>query len=435
MIVSEAISNEEFSSLLINHSFVYEKNPSVAVSFSGGSDSLALVILMNNWIKKHKGFLTLIYFDHKLRKGSYLESQYAKELSKKLGINHKILTWNEEKPKNSIMQKAREMRYEKIISFCKQKKIMTVMTAHHLDDSLETYFMKKKRNSLTPNLAGIPFKNTQDQVQILRPLINLRKSRLIQTCEKNKFKWFEDPSNQDKNFERVRVRNIIGGLSKYKRSQLYSEFKVITYENKFFEIELANFFMKNLEFEDYGKFIINKKEFKYQNKCLQIEILKRILVTCSGSVYSPRSRSIKFFLDKYLKLENVKFTIHSCIVECYSDKIYIFREYVKTKRSNPKQLIIKKKKSVIWDNRFLISSIFSDIKCLIFDDIIWLKLKKQYKFVKDTNNIPYDILKTLPVLLYKNKMMIPFLTNNEIMMSFGISVIFKPKIPLTKKNL
>ena len=58
--MSEAITNAEFSSLLKNHSFVFETKPSVAISFSCGSDSLALLILMNNWIKKHKGFLTLI---------------------------------------------------------------------------------------------------------------------------------------------------------------------------------------------------------------------------------------------------------------------------------------------------------------------------------------------------------------------------------------
>ena len=433
--MSEAISNEEFSSLLINHSFVFEKKPSVAISFSGGSDSLALLILMNNWIKKHKGLLTLIYFDHKLRKESYLESQYTIEISKKLGIDHKILTWNKKKPKNSIMQKARKIRYEKIIRFCKQNNIMTVMTAHHLDDSLETYLMKKKRNSLTPNLSGIPFKNIQDNVQILRPFINLRKSRLVQTCEKNKYKWFEDPSNKDDNFERVRVRNIIGSLSKSKRSQLFSEFKIKIYENKFFEEKLAKFFMTSIGFEDYGKFIINKKKFKYQNECFQIEILKRILVTCSGSIYSPRSKSIKFFLDNHFKSENVKFTIHSCIIECFSDEIYVFREYVKTKNLKPSQLTIKKQKSAIWDDRFLISSIFSDIKCLIFNDAIWLKLKNQYKLVKDSQNISYDILKTLPILLYKNTMIIPFLTNKEIMRSLGISVTFKPKIPLTKKNL
>ena len=432
--MSEAITNAEFSLLLKNHSFVFETNPSVAISFSCGSDSLALLILMNNWIKKHKGILTLIYFDHRLRKESYLESKYTKEISKKLGIDYKILMWNEKKPKTAIMQRAREIRYKKIINFCKQNNIMTVMTAHHLDDSLETYYMKKKRNADTPNLSGIPFKNTQDQVQILRPFINFRKSRLIQTCEKNKYKWFEDPSNQNENFERVKVRKVIASLSANKRSKLYSELKVNSEENKYFEIQLAKFFIENLEFNEYGTFIINKKRFKIQKKSFQIEVLKRILVTCSGSVYSPRSRSIKFFLDKYLKFENTKFTIHSCIVKCCSDKILIFREYVKTKILNPQQLTIKKQVSVIWDNRFFINSIFGDIKCLIFNDTIWLKLKNHYKLIKDSQNIPYDILKTLPVLSYKNKMIIPFLTDKENMVSLGISVIFKPKIPLTKKN-
>ena len=250
--MSEAITNAEFSSLLKNHSFVFETNPSVAISFSCGSDSLALLILMNNWIKKHKGLLTLIYFDHKLREDSYLESKYTKEISRKLGIDHKILMWNEKKPKTSIMQRAREIRYKKIINFCKQNNIMTVMTAHHLDDSLETYYMKKKRNADTLNLSGIPFKNTQDQVQILRPFINCRKSRLIQTCEKNKYKWIEDPSNQNENFERVKVRKVIASLSKDKRSQLYSEFKINSCENKFFEIQLAKFFIENLEFSEFG---------------------------------------------------------------------------------------------------------------------------------------------------------------------------------------
>ena len=148
--------------------------------------------------------------------------------------------------------------------------------------------------------------------------INYRKARLIQTCKKNKYKWFEDPSNQNQNFERVKVRSIIANLSNNKRSRLYSEFKINSYESKFFEIQLAKFFIENMEFNEYGKFTISKKKFKIQNRFFQIEVLKRILVTCSGSIYSPRSRSIEFFLDKYFKLENFKFTIHSCIIICLS---------------------------------------------------------------------------------------------------------------------
>ena len=70
----------------------------------------------------------------------------------------------------------------------------------------------------------------------------------------------------------------------------------------------------------------------------------------------------------------------------------------------------------------------------MFNDTIWLKLKNHYKLIKDSQDIPYDILKTLPVLSFKNNMIIPFLTDKRKMISFGISVTFKPKIPLTKKN-
>ena len=57
------------------------------------------------------------------RKESYLESQYAREISRKFGIGCKILTWNEKKPATSIMQKAREIRYKKItVAFEKKLK-------------------------------------------------------------------------------------------------------------------------------------------------------------------------------------------------------------------------------------------------------------------------------------------------------------------------
>ena len=82
--MSEEITNAEFSSSLKNHSFIFETNPSVAISFSCGPDSMALVILMKNWIKKHRGLLTLIYFDHKLRKESYMESKYTMEISRRV---------------------------------------------------------------------------------------------------------------------------------------------------------------------------------------------------------------------------------------------------------------------------------------------------------------------------------------------------------------
>jgi tRNA(Ile)-lysidine synthase len=171
----QALTHSEFSSIMSNHFFLLEKKPHVALSFSGGSDSLALLILLNRWIKKRDGMLTLIHFNHKLRKESYLETVFTKKISKKLNLNFKILNWDNQKPESALMFKARYLRYKKIIDFCKKQKIITLMTAHHYNDSLETYLMRKERKFSTLGLAGIPTRNNRGDVQILRPLINICK--------------------------------------------------------------------------------------------------------------------------------------------------------------------------------------------------------------------------------------------------------------------
>ena len=50
---TKALSLSEFSTI-ISKNFIFEKKPHVAISFSGGSDSTALLLLMKKWIKKKK---------------------------------------------------------------------------------------------------------------------------------------------------------------------------------------------------------------------------------------------------------------------------------------------------------------------------------------------------------------------------------------------
>ncbi len=143
--VSTAINSEEFAKILKEKKFIYEKNPHIAVGVSGGVDSVALLMLVSRWIQTKKGILTAIHFNHKIRKDSNLDADFVKNLSLKLGIEYKILSWNGPIPSSSLMEKARDQRYEKILNYCKTNKIITLMTAHHLEDSIETYLMRKSR--------------------------------------------------------------------------------------------------------------------------------------------------------------------------------------------------------------------------------------------------------------------------------------------------
>ena len=58
----------------LNQKNLFENNPVVAVAVSGGPDSIALVFLLKNWIRKNKGKLIALIIDHQMRKNSFKDA-------------------------------------------------------------------------------------------------------------------------------------------------------------------------------------------------------------------------------------------------------------------------------------------------------------------------------------------------------------------------
>ena len=71
----------------LNNLKCFEKYPHVAVGVSGGPDSIALVYLINKWIKSKQGKLSALIFDHKIRNNSEQESHYVRDILKDLNKN------------------------------------------------------------------------------------------------------------------------------------------------------------------------------------------------------------------------------------------------------------------------------------------------------------------------------------------------------------
>ena len=85
-----SLNEEKFFSIL-NNINCFERNPNVAVGVSGGPDSIALVFLLNKWIKLRNGKLSALIFDHRIRDNSKNESLQVKTILKNLNINSVIL--------------------------------------------------------------------------------------------------------------------------------------------------------------------------------------------------------------------------------------------------------------------------------------------------------------------------------------------------------
>ena len=164
---------------LIKNSEYFENKPHIAVGVSGGPDSMALAYLLNKWIKYKKGKLTAIVFDHCIRHNSKIESLQVKRILQDLGINSLIIRPNKNKPIKKNMSNARDNRFEGLIKLCKKNNILHLFLGHHFDDNLETYLMRKINGSNLDGLESINKITYLNNIQILRPLIEIDKKSIL----------------------------------------------------------------------------------------------------------------------------------------------------------------------------------------------------------------------------------------------------------------
>ena len=86
---------------------------------------------------------------------SHKEALKVKRILKKKGIQSKVLNWTGKVPKSNIQQNARKMRYSLMSKYCKKNKIKYLLTAHHMDDQIENFFIRLIRGSGITGLSSM----------------------------------------------------------------------------------------------------------------------------------------------------------------------------------------------------------------------------------------------------------------------------------------
>jgi tRNA(Ile)-lysidine synthase len=194
----------------IKTNFPFLLNEPFYIAVSGGIDSMVLVHLC---VQLHLNF-DVLHCNFMLRGAeSDAETQFIESFcsSKNIPFQTKYFETNTivTNNKESIQITARNLRYQwfqEIISIG----FDYVLTAHHLDDSLETVLINFSRGTGLEGLTGIPAQNGY----IVRPLLPFSRLEIEHFAVENQIQWREDSSNASDKYLRNKIRHSIVPLLK-----------------------------------------------------------------------------------------------------------------------------------------------------------------------------------------------------------------------------
>lgn len=181
------------------------------VACSGGVDSMVLVNLCIT-----AGLdIALAHCNFNLRgEESDGDEDFVRQIAGTLGVECFVKKFDTEEyaltNRGSVQMAARELRYQWFLELLETKGFDYVLTAHHADDSLETFLINLSRGTGIDGLSGIPAVNKK----VVRPLLPFAQIEILAYARSEKISWREDSSNASTKYLRNKIRHQIVPLLK-----------------------------------------------------------------------------------------------------------------------------------------------------------------------------------------------------------------------------
>lgn len=195
----------------------------VVVGVSGGPDSLALMMLLQelDWN------LLIAHLNHLLRPTANEEEEGVRILAREMGYSFTsqridVAAYAKENSL-TIEEAARHCRYRFLFGEAVKSQAKAVLVAHTADDQAETVLMRLLRGAGSRGLSGMRMVSLPNQwsdtIPLVRPLLTVWRSQILEYLSQKGREPFIDQSNFDPAYTRNRIRNsLLPALEKYNPS-------------------------------------------------------------------------------------------------------------------------------------------------------------------------------------------------------------------------
>lgn len=333
----------------------------IAIAVSGGADSMALMSLAVTARSANPAFpgILILTVNHGLREAATAETQFVRRESASLGLPCKILTTDTVLSGGNIQAKARDLRYRLLCEACHEENIGTLLTAHHRDDQAETFLLRLARGSGVDGLSAIAPTTFVSGIEIVRPLLDITKSRLVAHLEASGQTWVEDPSNQDDRFARVKLRQMKStmeavGLTSQRLAKTARNMREAAAVLDHAADQLAD---DTVRLSGAGVCTITTDAYRDALPDTRYRLLARCLSAVGGSAHRPRFDRLRDLDAQLCDSLTLQRTLSGCKIDLADRKIRIVRE---TGRNPLPALQLSSGQEKLWDGRFRVSMALSN---------------------------------------------------------------------------
>jgi tRNA(Ile)-lysidine synthase len=292
--VTAPLGADEFSQLMAGFG-PFEAAPVIAVAVSGGPDSMALCALAHDWARARGGRVEALIVDHGLRPESTDEARRVAGWLTSLDIRCRILTWHGVKPRSNIHATARAARYGLLLDCCRGEGIVHLLLGHHQDDLAETLLLRLERHSGLDGLAAMAAIVETPDGRLLRPLLTVSQARLRATLEAHRLPSVDDPSNYDRRYGRIRIRQMMPALAEQGVTvdRLARTALAMGRARRFMDEAVARFLAGAVTPRAAGFCWLDAAAYGAAPEELSRRALTRLLLHVGGGTYPPRSERLE----------------------------------------------------------------------------------------------------------------------------------------------
>jgi tRNA(Ile)-lysidine synthase len=310
----------------------------VAVAFSGGGDSLALLLAARSFAERSGRPLVALHVDHRLQPASATWADGAERTARRLGARFVRLDWTGRKPDAGVPAAARAARHRLIAEAARRLGAPVVLMGHTLDDQLENALMRGAglRVGVLADWSPSPVWPEGRGVFLCRPLLNLRRADLRRWLQDQGLSWLDDPANDDLRHPRARARRALAG-------GVEPPAPAAARPRSWAGLWRA---------EPWGGVALDRPRLLRADPGEVLRLLQAAAVCVSGAERLSRPARAEGLLARLNAAQAFVATLGGARIEVDADRVVLEREAGEAARGGLAPMVLRSGAPMVWDGRF-----------------------------------------------------------------------------------